>query len=343
MAYYKSEYMVFVTGGTGLVGARLIYDLDKKGEQIIALKRQETPVAKFVQMVAYYTNTPNELANRVTWVHGDILDYESLLMQIPPGAKVYHCAAYVSFNKADQAKILESNIEGTANLINACLQKGIQKFCHVSSIAAIGGTVNGKIIDETTPWSASGKSNYSLSKYYAEMEVWRGIAEGLHAVIVNPAVILGPGIWSQGSPSFFPLIANGLKFYTKGSTSYVDVRDVTRAMIFLMEGQQEAEKFLLGSETLSYQNFFTQIANSLQVKAPTIYANRYVTGIVWRVLALFSFFSGRMPKITRQTHRISHILDAYSGKKFSENSGFVYTPIQDTIAFIAKHFNARNI
>lgn len=324
-----------------MVGARLIYDLDKRGEQVIALKRPQTSVKKFVQMVAFYTSSPNELAKRVTWVNGDLLDYESLLLQIPHGSRVYHCAAHVSFHKSEQEKILESNMDGTANLINACLQKSVQKLCHVSSIAALGGKVNGKITDETTPWSASGKSNYSISKYYAELEVWRGIAEGLPAVIVNPAVILGPGIWDQGSPAFFTLVAKGLRFYTKGSTAYVDVRDVTRAMLFLMDSDIENERFLLASENLSYQDFFTAIANNLQIEPPKIYASPIITAIVWQVLAVVAFFTRKTPKITRQTHRISHVKDFYSGSKITTMGAFVYTPIQDTIAFIANHFKAR--
>lgn len=330
--------MVFVTGSTGMVGARLIYDLDLKGEQIIALKRPGTSVNKFIKLVRFYTADPEALANRITWVEGDVLDYESLLLAIPNGAEVYHCAAYVSFSERKKSKIWETNVEGTANLVNACLINEASKLCHVSSIAAIGGKINDQVIDEYNPWSASGKSAYSLSKYYSELEIWRGVAEGLQVVIVNPAVILGPGIWNEGSAAFLPLVDKGLKFYTKGTTSYVDVRDVTRAMIYLMHSEQKAERFILASETFSYQEFFTSLAKSLGIKPPTIYANRILTGFAWLLMALVSFITRKPAKITRQTHRVSHITDAYNGNKYKQISGLDYIPIQKTIEDVTNHY-----
>ncbi|MGD9993397.1 MAG: NAD-dependent epimerase/dehydratase family protein [Salinivirgaceae bacterium] len=328
--------MVFVTGGTGMVGVRLIFDLLTNNNKIVALIRPGTSIQKFKSQLGFYTTLTEALMERIQWVEGDVLDLESLLKHIPENAEVYHCAAFVSFRKADRKKIFETNVEGTANVVNACLQKKVKKLCHVSSIAAIGGKIKGQLVDETTPWSASGKSGYSLSKYYSEMEIWRGIAEGLSAVIVNPAVILGPGIWNEGSPSFFPLIDKGLKFFTKGSTSYVDVRDVSRAMIFLMNNETEGSRFIQAAETLSYQQFFSLIADKLNVDRPKFYANRLITGIAWRLLALASLFTRSTPQITRQTHRVSHATDSYSGALFAQKSGFEYTPINQTVDYIAK-------
>ncbi len=328
--------MVFITGGSGLVGTRLIYELDQKGEQIIALNRSEKSVDKFKEQVKFYTNDILGLVNRINWVEGDVLDYESLLNQLPEKAEVYHCAAFVSFNPADGDKIREVNVDGTANIINACLQKNVKKLCHVSSIAAIGGKIKGHIIDEDTPWSASGKSAYALSKYHSELEIWRGVAEGLNAVIVNPAVILGPGIWSEGSPSFFAAIHRGLPFYTLGTTSYVDVGDVTKAMIFFMAQSETNDRFLLASETWSFQQFFNQIAKELGVRPPKIYANRLLTGIVYRMLTFTSLFTRKTPFITKQTHQSSHELNSYSGAKITEKTGFTYTPINETIKFICE-------
>lgn len=319
-----------------MVGVRLIFDLLNQGNKVVALIRPGTSPEKFKSQLRCYTASPDELMEQIQWVEGDVLDFESLLNQMPENAEVYHCAAFVSFRKEDRKKIFETNVEGTANVVNACLQKKAKKLCHVSSIAAIGGKIKGQIVDETTPWSASGKSAYSLSKYYSEMEIWRGIAEGLSAVIVNPAVILGPGIWNEGSPSFFPLIDKGLKFFTKGSTSYVDVRDVCRAMIFLMNNEAEGSRFILAAETLSYQKFFSLIAEKLNVARPKIYANRVITGIAWRLIAFVSLFARSTPQITRQTHRVSHASDSYSGALFAQKSGFEYTHINQTVDFIAK-------
>jgi dihydroflavonol-4-reductase len=338
----KVKQMVFVTGGTGLVGTRLIIDLLDRGEEVIALIRPGTTSHKFEEMGCFYTPHIQQMGNSVQWVECDLLDLERLYAIIPPKAKVYHCAAMVSFNPADSKKLFESNVEGTANLVNVCLAKEVEKFCHVSSIGALGGKLIGQSIDEKTPWSGDGKSAYSLSKYYAEMEVWRGMAEGLSAVIVNPAVILGPGIWDHGSPRFFKRAHNGQSFYTLGSTSYVDVRDVSRAMILLMESPIEGERFVLASETLTYKDLFSQMAEALNAKAPSQHANKLVTSLTWRLLRLGAFFTGKAPVFTRHTHRNSHLKDDYSGLKIRKTLTFEYTPISETIKFVAEKFNHQN-
>jgi len=193
--------MVFVTGGTGLVGARLIFDLLNRGEQVKALKRPETAPEKALPYFSAYTDQPGQYLERVTWVEGDLLDLDSLLTHIEPECDIYHCAAKVSFFSDDKKLIDETNVEGTANMVNAALINRARKFCHVSSIGALGSMINGSQINEETAWLASGKSAYSFSKYLSELEVWRGMAEGLNAVIVNPSVILGAGNWTQGSNS----------------------------------------------------------------------------------------------------------------------------------------------
>ncbi len=330
--------MVFVTGGTGLVGARLIFDLINKGEKVTALKRAGTPHNKFSSLISFYTNNTEAIEKRINWVEGELSDFENLIDIIPEGSKVYHCAAKISFNPKLSSHIIETNVEGTANLVNVCLLKNVVKLCHVSSIGALGGKINGRQINEETPWSPSGKSAYSLSKYYSELEVWRGMAEGLSAVIVNPSVILGAGNWSQGSPQLFSMISKGLKYYTLGTTSYVDVRDVTKAMIMLMDSDIEGERFLLASDTLSYKSLFTKIAESIQVKPPYKYATKFITGLAFRFEKIKSGILRREPKITRQTHTISHTCDNYAGTKIIDELNFSYTPIAETISFIGNCF-----
>lgn len=330
--------MIFVTGGTGLVGARLIFDLVNKGEKVTALKRAGTSLNRFLSLISFYTNNNKAIEKNITWVEGDLLDFENLTKVIPIGAKVYHCAAKVSFNPKMSNNIIENNVEGTANLVNACLLKNVVKLCHVSSIGALGGKINGQQINENTPWSSVGKSAYSLSKYYSELEVWRSMAEGLCAVIVNPSVILGAGNWNQGSPQLFSMVSKGLKYYTSGTTSYVDVKDVSKAMIMLMDSDIEGERFLLASETLSYKSLFIKIADSIQVKAPYKYASKFITGVAFRLEKVRSVILSNEPKMTRQTHTISHTSDNYSGKKITEKLNFSYTPIIETIKFIGNCF-----
>ena len=334
--------MVFVTGGTGLVGSRLIIDLIDKGEKVIALKRDNASFTKFSSIVKSYNVNKTSIDENVTWVEGDLLDLECLFQLVPEGSKVYHCAAKVSFNPKMSKNIIETNVEGTANLVNVCLQKNVLKFCHVSSIGALGGKIIGQKIDEETPWSPAGKSAYSLSKHFSELEVWRGIAEGLNAVIVNPAVILGPGDWNQGSSQLFTMVSNGLKYYTSGTTSYVDVRDVTKVMILLMDSDIQHERFLLASQTLSYKELFTQIADAINGKAPYIQASKFMTFLAYMLESLRSGLFRIEPKITKQTHKIAHTCDDYSGTKICEKVGFAYTPIDQTIKFIGDCFISRS-
>lgn len=330
--------MIIVTGGTGLVGSRLIYDLIKEGHEVKALIRPNTSKNKFAELVKHYTDKPYEIAQKVTWVEGNLSNINDLNSLISEDDLVYHCAAKVSFNPKENAKTIETNVEGTANLVNVCIDKKVKKLCHVSSIGALGGKINGQLVDEATPWSPIGKSAYSLSKHYSELEVWRGMAEGLNAVIVNPSVILGPGNWDAGSPKLFSLVAKGLKFYTKGSTGYIDVRDVTKAMALLMESDISEERFILTSENLTYQQLFTKIAESIKAKPPTIYANKFLTNLAYRLEKVKSFITGIEPSVTKQTHKISHTINQYSGQKFLNNFNFEYTPINNTINYIGNCF-----
>jgi len=334
--------MVFVTGGTGLVGARLIFDLINKGEMVTALIRPNTPISKFTELIKFYNTNNNDIAAQVNWVEGDLLDLEKLIQVIPEGSIVYHCAAMVSFDPKHSHDIFNTNVEGTANLVNVCLLKNVAKLCYVSSIGALGGKIIGQKINEETPWSPSEKSVYSLSKHDAELEVWRGIAEGLNAVIVNPAVILGAGDWNHGSPQFFKMISKGQKYYTLGTTSYVDVRDVTRAMILLMDSEIQNERFLLASQTLSFKELFSSIAESLHVKPPHKQATKFITGLAYRLDKVRTFLVKNEPKITKQTHKIAHANDDYSGTKISEQLNFSYTPIASTIQFIGECFLESN-
>jgi len=326
--------MVFVTGGTGLVGVRLIFDLVTSGEKVFALLRAKTPKSKFRDILSFYTKDIKTIEDKIVWVEGDLNDIESLIEIIPEGSKVFHCAAKVSFNPKKKQSIIDTNVKGTANLVNACLVNSVEKLCHVSSIGALGGKSNGQAIDENTPWLSVGKSAYSISKYYSELEVWRGIAEGLNAVIVNPAVILGPGDWHSGSPQLFSMVAKGLKYFTLGSTSYIDVRDVSKALILLMNSDVQEERFLLASETRTYKDLFTSIAQSINVTAPKKYATPFITNLAYRLEKVRSVILNSEPKMTKQTHTIAHTKDNYVGNKIHEKLGFSYTPISKTISYI---------
>ena len=329
--------MVFVTGGTGLVGAHLLYKLAKGEKQVLALKRASSDVFATQKIFAYYADQPEVLFKKIKWVDGDILDYFSLEKLLKGVDTIFHCAAIVSFDARQRQQMIGNNVEGTANLVNAALENNVRKFCHVSSIASLGRNTEGYPVTEETKWVPSKKnSGYSESKFFSETEVWRGIEEGLDAVIVNPSIILGPGNWGQGSPKLFKTIDNGLKVYTKGVTGYVDVRDVVKAMLLLTEDQLfeqcKGERFLLSAEDWSYQDFFNAIANALGKKPPRYFANDFVLGLAWRAAYLWQLLSGKPPLVSKDSVANANATYAFDGSKIkSFAQGFEYRDIAQTI------------
>lgn len=335
--------MILVTGGTGLVGAHLLYELTNAGLRVKALRRTHSNTGWVKKIFSYYSDQVELLYSQIEWVEGDILNYFSLEEALKGVTSIYHCAAIVSFHGDDNDMMLNNNVKGTGNLIDAAIHNGVSKFCHVSSIAALGKTQDGSQITEDTYWTPSKrKTGYSLSKFFSEMEVWRGIEEGLDAVIVNPSIIMGPGNWDIGSPKLFQSIWKGLNYYTKGITGFVDVRDVVKAMILLMDdplfGQVKNQRFILNAGNMSYQDFFNKIADGLNKPRPRNFASDIKLHIAWRMAKAASYFTWKRPLITRDTVSSSNQKNHYSGEKIRRTTGFEYRSLDASIADIAEIF-----
>lgn len=319
-----------------MVGAHLLYELTSAGKKVKALKREKSNVQQVLKTFSYYSESPNELFNLVEWVEGDILDYFSLEKILHGVTEIYHCAAIVSFNPGDRRKMISGNVEGTANLVNAALENGVKKICHVSSVAALGRLDNGQSITEETNWIPSKKiSGYSESKFFSETEIWRGIQEGLDAVIVNPSIILGPANWETGSPKIFKSVWDGMKYYTDGITGYVDAKDVAKAMVLLMDDKNfemcKNQRYLLSSENLSYRNIFNQIAEELGKPKPKTYATTFMLELGWRAAKFASFVTRKPPLITREIVNSSKSVNNFDGSKIARQINFSYLPISESI------------
>lgn len=331
--------MILVTGGNGLLGTHLLYELTSMGENVRVLKRATSDISNVERVFNHYSSNAIELLKKIEWVDGDILDVFSLDDALVGVDKVYHCAAIVSFKQKEKEKIYKVNAEGTANVVNACLRSGVKKLCHVSSTAALGKSDRNEIITEETKWKVSKQnSNYSISKFNAEREVWRGTVEGLHAVIVNPCVILGPGNWDDSSTAMFKTSYNGLKFYTEGGNAFVDVRDVAKVMVQLMESEIESERFLTIGENLKFKTIFDMMAIEMGKEKPKIRVEHELSEFGWRYEGLRTFITGSEPRITKEMARAAHQTFEYSNEKLKNAIGFEFTPIQDTIKNTVEFF-----
>jgi dihydroflavonol-4-reductase len=326
--------MLLITGGTGLVGSHLLYKLTTSGENVKALCRKTSNKENVLRIFSHYTRDPKKYFDRIEWVEGDLLDYYSLVDALEGVSKVYHAAALVSFDSSNAYKLIKINTEGTANIVNACLEKKIEKLCHVSSIAAIGSTSNGDPITENVQWDPSvNHSAYSYSKFHSEMEVWRGINEGLQTVIVNPSIIIGPGLekWREGFSALFTRVWRGMSFYSNGITGYVDVRDVADCMIRLMNSEIVSERFILNAENISFRELLNEIADNLGRKRPFIEAKPWMTQIVWRADWLRSKLLFAKCMITKENADTANEKSIYSNEKIVEVLGFHFLPAKISI------------
>lgn len=306
--------MILVTGATGLVGAHLLLKLSEDDSKIRAIYRNSKQIEK--TKVLFDQNAKTHLFSKIEWTKADILDISSLEIAFQNIEFVYHCAAKISFSPNDEKALRKVNIEGTANIVNFCIDKKVKKLCHVSSIAALGNLAqNETVITETTEWNPEKlHSDYGISKYGAEMEVWRGFQEGLEVVIVNPGIIFGTGFWNQGSGKFFTTIKKGISFYTNGSTGYVCVKDVVTIMEKLMKSEISGERFIVISENRTYKNIIYTIADKINAKKPIIEATSWLLNAAWRMDWLLS-------KIIRTDRKISkHAAQSLLNNDIIDNS-----------------------
>ena len=326
----KKNDMILVTGATGFLGAELIHQLTAQNFKVRALKRNTSVIP--------YLLKGNTL---IEWYVADINDLETLADAFDTVNQVYHCAAFISFNPKDKAKLLKINIEGTSNVVNLCLDNHV-RLVHVSSIAALGNAKKDELITEKDYWVYDPNvHSYAISKYEGEMEVWRGVAEGLDAVIVNPAVIIGRNAGFEGSGAIFKLVKEGLKFYTNGATGIVDVVDVAKCMILLMNSEITAERYTLSSDNLNYKAFFEEIADGFGLKPPAIEAKPWMLAMAWRAAKFAAIFTGKAPALTKDAARSSFNLSYYSNEKIRTTLNINFKLLKESIREVCLALNKK--
>ncbi|MEO8795208.1 MAG: NAD-dependent epimerase/dehydratase family protein [Daejeonella sp.] len=318
--------MIIVTGATGFLGSELSRQLTSQGEKIICLKRSNSIIPKLLN--------DNSL---IEWRNADITDYFSLKDALAGATKIYHCAAFISFNPADKKKMLKINVEGTAHVVDICLENPQVKLLHVSSVSAVGEAKNGQQANETNIWEFNNsKSAYSISKYESEMEVFKGIAEGLDAVIVNPSVIIGKNAGTEGSGKLFETVNKGLKYYPTGSFGLVDVADVAETMIRLMDSDISGERYLINAENYTYKQFFSEVAQAFHKNPPSTELKPWMLKSALFFSKLTKLFGSKETSLTSETVRSAFKKQHYSNSKVKDELNFNFKPISKSILEICE-------
>ena len=321
---------VLVTGGTGFLGAYIIKELVEKGHLVRAIHRNHN----------FPSYIPKDIVEKVEWVEGDVLDVVSLDDAMEGMDTVIHSAGMVSFIGRDREKMYQVNVEGTANVVNIALEKKISRFVHISSVAALGRTARGGHVDEEKKWEESKvNTHYAKSKYKGELEVWRGMAEGLDAVILNPSTILGYGDWKNGSCAIFKNVYEEFRWYTPGINGFVDVEDVARATVMVLESSIHEERFIVNGDTWDFKRLMDTIATQFGKRKPTRETSSFLISVAWRMEKWKSFFTGSRPLLTKESARVALSKTYFSNEKFLKAfPGFSFTPLEETIGKACKKY-----
>jgi len=314
---------ILLTGGTGFLGSYILAALVQQGYTVYALRRDST--------IPHWIDPA--VMGKVQWINGDVLDIVGLEEAMENIDAVIHAAAIISFTASERKALYQINVEGTANIVNACLEKKVNRLVHISSVAALGRKVGGGHVDETAKWEENPlQTHYARSKYKAELHVWRGHCEGLDTVILNPSTILGFGDWTKSSCAIFKQMHDGFKWYTPGLNGFVDVQDVAKATLLLLEEGKNGERYVVNGDTWSFQKLQAQIANGFNKPVPRLKANAFILGLAWRIEAIRSMITGKKPLLTRESAQVAQSKTAFDKRKLlSTFPSFQYTPLTKTI------------
>ena len=326
---------VLVTGSTGLIGSHLTAQLLLNGEKVRALVRKSSKRENIKEVLGFYTNQAEDLYSQIDFFIGDVTDVFSISDALDGINEVYHCAGMVDFNEKNLKQLLLINETGTSNLVNAALEKPEIRVCHVSSVATLPNHDKKAIVDESVFWKSSPKNAaYSISKYNAEREAWRGVSEGLDLFMVNPSVVLGAGCWNQSTGKIMEQCSKGVAFYTKGVTGFVDVRDVVAVMMKLMKSTIKAQRFILNGENYSYQNLLNEFHDAFGKKRPSIEANSFMLSIASILDRIFS----KERRLNKQVVESMLSKTYFSNKKISDTIGHQFYPISETIKYVSERY-----
>ncbi|MGB5357056.1 MAG: NAD-dependent epimerase/dehydratase family protein [Eudoraea sp.] len=334
--------MILVTGGTGLIGSHLLLELLRKNLEVKAIYRNQSNLKQVLKVFGYYTSNAQEYFDKIIWVKADLNDIPALENAFENVHQLYHCAALISFDPNDFKRLQKINKVGTENIVNLSLAFKIDKLCYLSSIAALGRSQNGGLVDEDTDFNDSYSNVYALSKYQAEMEVWRGAQEGLNICILNPGVVLGPGFWNNGSGLFFTSVSKKLRYYPPGATGFVGVKDLCRLMVKAMNSSIKNERFIVISKNMSYKEVLNLIALAMGLKPPGKKLKNWQLQTLWRLDWVRHFITRQKRKLTQNTVFSLNNPQSYNNEKVSVTYNYSFESVEDWIAFCCQKFKEEN-
>ncbi len=334
--------MILVTGGTGLVGSHLLLQLVRSECDVRATYRKSSNLKRIEKIFAYYDQNARELFEKIEWVLADLNDIPSLETAFQGITHVYHCAALISFDPKDYDILHKINAQGTANIVNLCLVKNIKKLCHVSTIGAIGKSSNGNSATEENEWAEEDTNVYALTKHAAEMEVWRGSQEGLPVIIVNPGVIVGPGFWQDGSGNLFTTANKGYAYFPPGGTGFITIGDLIRIMTRLMDSSLVNQRYITVAQNITFEHMLGLLTKHLGKPKPTKKLAFWQLEIGRIFDMVFSLFTGKARRITKNSIRSLKIRDLYDNTKIKKELNFEFEPLEETVQFSCARFIEEN-
>lgn len=311
---------VLVTGGTGFLGSNLAKALLREGCSVRILRRPHSDLRAI-------GNAP------VEHCIGDVRDSRSLTRAMKGCDTVFHTAAVISYWRRERNVMYDINIRGTRNVVEACLETGVQKFIHTSSIAAIGYPETGPYADESNAFNWDRFDvGYRISKHRAEEEVREGIRRGLQAVLLNPSVIIGPGdIHFHGGQIIRDVLKRRIFYYLEGGMNVVYVDDVVRGHLAAARVGRVGERYILSGENLTHREIFS-------ITAGIVGGIRPFFKLPVRLVRWIGAFAegtggllGRKPWVTRELLAGAGLANYFTCQKASRELGYTVTPFSEAV------------
>lgn len=321
-----------------MVGAHLLFRLVENGHEVRAVYRRNSNLDRTKKTFTHYSDKADELFQKIDWVEADINDIPALELAFSGVTHVYHCAALISFDPRDYRQLRKVNTRGTANIVNLCLSNSVEKLCYTSTIGTIGKSSNGEVVNEETEWSETEANVYALTKYAAEIEVWRGSQEGLPVVMVNPGIIIGPTSWNKGSGRLFTSAYRGSNFYPPGGTGFISVYDVTKMMMQLMESSIRNERYIAIAENLTYHEILNRVTKALLKDPPRKQLQFWQLELLRLFDLVMSGINGNERKMTRNTIRSLRHRQIFENQKITKDLNFEFEDLSESLQFTAGCF-----